>query len=89
MIIRRIDPISAAKIYAVICACIGLIFGVLFALVGSSLTGGMFGGGGFGITTIIVMPIVYGLFGFIVVAIAAAIYNVVAGAVGGVRIDVE
>jgi hypothetical protein len=88
MIIKRIDPISAAKISAVIYACIGLLGGLLFALVGSSLGGGMFSGG-LGITTIIVMPIVYGLIGFIFTAIAAAIYNVVAGAVGGVRIDVE
>ena len=88
MIVKRIDPISAAKISAVIYAAIGLLLGVLLALVGSGISGGAFSPT-LGIGTIIIGPIVYGLMGFIVTAIAAAIYNVVAGAVGGVRLDVE
>lgn len=88
MVIKRIDPMSFAKIFAVIYAVIGLLMGVLFALIGSSLGGGMMGSG-FGVGAIILFPILYGGIGFIANLIVAAIYNLVAGWVGGVRIDVE
>jgi hypothetical protein len=88
MIIKRIDPFSFAKIFAVIYAVIGLLAGCIFALVGRS-----FGGGGmmasFGMAAIIIMPVLYGALGFIFTALMAVIYNVVAGWVGGVKLDVE
>ncbi len=86
MIIKRIDPMSYAKIAGVLCAAIGLIAGLFVALVGS-VGGGMMGN--FGMAAIIVMPILYGVFGFIGSAITAMIYNAVAGWVGGVKIEVE
>ena len=86
MIIKRIDPMSFAKIFAVIYAAMGLILGVLFALFGS-----LFGraGAGFGFASIILFPILYGVIGFIATAIMALIYNAAAGSVGGMQIDTE
>jgi hypothetical protein len=38
---------------------------------------------------IIVLPIFYGVLGFIAFAIGAVLYNVLAGMVGGLRVEVE
>jgi len=86
MIIRRIDPMSFAKIFAVIYAVMGMIGGIFFAVIGSAIPGM---GSSFGLGAIILFPILYGVIGFIVTAIMAWIYNLVAGWVGGVRIETE
>ena len=55
-------------------------------------TGGMAAGGGgivFGLGFMIAVPIVYGLIGFVFGAIGALIYNLFAGMVGGIEIEVE
>ena len=97
MVIRRIDPLSVGKVAGLLYAVIGLIIGALISVVamaGASLAGqagesvpivGML----FGAGAIIVLPIVYGVAGFIGTAIAAAIYNLVVGVVGGIRVDVD
>jgi hypothetical protein len=90
MIIKRIDPMSYAKVQGVLCALLGLIFGIGIALIG--MVGGSSGGGmlrGLGLLAIIVVPILYGLFGFIVTIIAALLFNMAAGWVGGIKLDVE
>jgi len=38
---------------------------------------------------LIFLPIMYGVIGFIAGAIGAALYNLVAGVVGGIEIEVE
>jgi hypothetical protein len=88
MIIKRIDPMSFAKLNGVMYAAIGLIAGLFFALVGRGLGGGGMMGS-FGMAAIIVLPIIYGVFGFVVTAIFAMIYNLVAGWVGGIKLEVE
>jgi hypothetical protein len=95
MVIKRIEPISVGKLAGILYAAIGLVIGVLVAFVG--LIGGMAGtkefgalaGGLVGIGAIIALPIFYGLLGFVVFMIGAWLYNVAAGFVGGIRIDVE
>ena len=97
MTIKRIDPVSCAKISGALYAIIGLIVGVfvaLFSLVGAG--GGRAGmpmGGGFGtmlgVAAVLVLPIVYGAIGFVGTLIAAAIYNELAKAVGGIVIETE
>jgi hypothetical protein len=90
VIIKRIDPISYAKVQGVLCALLGLIFGIGIALIG--MIGGSSGGGmlrGLGLLAIIVVPILYGLFGFIATIIAALLFNMAAGWVGGIKLDVE
>lgn len=83
-------------------ALIGLILGILVALVllmaggiaarsGQNATPGLSFviGIGSGIGAIIVMPIMYGIIGGIVFAITALLYNLVAGWVGGLEIDLK
>ncbi|MEO8484249.1 MAG: hypothetical protein ABI634_18710 [Acidobacteriota bacterium] len=94
MVIRKINPWSCAKVAGVLYALMGLIFGGLFSLVGLGLgslasreqfpmAGMIFGAG-----AIVALPIFYGLLGAVTSAIAALLYNVVAGMIGGIEIEV-
>ncbi len=99
MIIRRVTPLSVAKVAGAIYMLLGLIFGALFslaALAGSMASLGQDGGGGtaafgalFGVGAIILFPILYGALGFVMSLIMAALYNFIAGMVGGIEIDVQ
>lgn len=97
MEIKHISVLSAGKVMGIICAAIGLIAGVLFLLFGSMLGGlaAASGGEGGGIMAIggvmgvILLPILYGIFGFIGGVIQAFVYNLAAGWVGGIRIQTQ
>jgi len=86
--IRRIDPVSAAKVCAVLYGLMGLIF-IPFVLVIRSFTPAdqVASGFGFGLGFAIAMPIVYAIIGFIFTLISAAVYNLIAGWVGGIEIE--
>jgi len=99
MVVKRVGPLSVAKNAAVLYAILGLIVGGLFSLAAMA---GAFGAAGsdnggaaaaiagvMGVGALIVAPIMYACFGFIGALIGAALYNVVAGIVGGIELDVE
>ncbi|NLG60220.1 MAG: hypothetical protein GX538_08665 [Gammaproteobacteria bacterium] len=94
MVIRKIDVLSAGKIGGIIAAALGLLMG-LFMLVFGGLIGSLAGGDGGifalggGFAAVIILPIMYGVFGFIGALIQALIYNLAAGFVGGLRIETE
>jgi hypothetical protein len=95
MVIRKINPWSCAKVAGVTYALMGLLIGGLFSLVGLGIgsmanreafpMAGMLVGAG----AIVVLPILYGVMGAVVTAIGAVIYNIVAGMIGGIEIEVE
>ena len=95
MVITRVNAFSIAKVAAVLYAGLGLIFGALFSLIGMAGLGaalaGQEGAGFlsvlFGMGAIIIMPICYGVIGFIFSFIAASLFNVAAGMTGGVEIE--
>ena len=94
MVLKRVGPLSSAKISATVYALIGLLFGALLTL--GAITGMGAGGEGagmmgmmMGIGAIIVLPILYGVIGFIAGALGAVIYNLAAGMVGGVEMDLQ
>jgi len=95
MVIKRVGPVSCAKIAATIYAVFGLLIGGVFSLV--ALAGGFasdaseFAGIGamLGVAAIIVFPIFYGALGFVGTLVAAWFYNLAAGFVGGVEIEVQ
>ena len=96
MVVKRVGPLSVAKISAVMYAVIGIIVGALFSLAGvaGALAGADSGAGAgiagmIGVGAIVVFPIFYACIGFVGSLIAAALYNVLASMVGGVVIDVE
>ena len=98
MTITRVGPLSCAKVAGLLYVVIGLIAGGLFSLVATA--GGLaaaagsdgnsaFGGFAalFGIGAVIILPICYGIFGFIGTLIMAWLFNVAAGVVGGIEVD--
>ncbi len=85
--IRRIDPFSAAKVCAVLYFLGGLLavpFFLLMSAVAPDETGERFG-----MAFAIAIPVGYAVMGFVVTLIAAALYNLIAGWVGGVEIELE
>ena len=100
--IRRFDVIRAANIaallYAVIVAIMGLFIFVPFALIGgiagSQVEGGMgMGIAGAGIAGALIFTlfgiVIYAVIGWVMTAIMVALYNFVAGRIGGIQADVE
>ncbi|MBA2494663.1 MAG: hypothetical protein H0V31_08210 [Acidobacteria bacterium] len=99
--IKKLGVLSVAKIYAVIMLVMSLIISIPYGLfiVGISLMGASAGGssglaigGGGAIVGILMMfgiPILYGAIGFVAGAIGALLYNLFAGIVGGIEIEVE
>jgi hypothetical protein len=100
--IRKFGILSVAKMYSLVMLVISLIiaipyglFIIIFSLIGgmgAGRQGGlMIGGGGIvmGIVFMIAIPIMYAVIGFVFGAIGALVYNLFAGIVGGVEIEVE
>ena len=100
MVLKRVGVWSAAKIAGVMYASLkGCVGGLIFA--GISLLGFGFAsaaqnsdvpawlGPVFGVGAIVVLPIIYGVMGLIGGAIAAALYNLFSGMVGGVELDLQ
>jgi hypothetical protein len=93
MVIKRVGPLSCAKLIGAIYAVLGLCIGAVFSVI--TLLGGMAGtsqsaafGAIFGVAAIIIAPLAYGAMGFFSTLIGAWLYNVFAGVVGGVEMEV-
>ena len=87
--IRRISVLQTASTFAVLYAILALIFFVPFVYLmthfaptpsdlPSVFTGGF----------VLIFPVLYGIMGFVFTAIAASVYNLVAGWMGG-GIEIE
>jgi hypothetical protein len=96
MIVRRVGALSLAKLMGALYVLVGLFFGAIVSLI--SVLGGAFvpsdessgmTGALFGAAAIVVLPICYGLLGFLTSLIGAALYNAVASVVGGVEIEMQ
>jgi hypothetical protein len=99
--IRKLGILSVAKIYAAIMFVMSLLisipYGLFIMIFGGIMmsTGareGLAAGGGsivLGILLMIGLPIFYGVIGFVAGAIGALLYNLFAGLVGGIEIEVE
>lgn len=100
--IKKLGVLSVAKMYAAIFLVISLLisipyglFIIIFSLSGAGSIGGQgglaLGGGGvvIGLLVMIGLPIMYSLMGFVGGAIGALLYNLFAGFVGGIEIEVE
>ncbi|MGD1907714.1 MAG: hypothetical protein ACFB0C_17235 [Leptolyngbyaceae cyanobacterium] len=88
--IKNLDLLSAGKIQGIILAFFALIMSIFFALfiivIGAAAEEIGIGIGG-AIAAIIFLPIFYGITGFIAGIIGALIYNLAAGAVGGIQLE--
>jgi hypothetical protein len=96
MVIKRINAMSIAKVAGLIYAVIGLLIGALFSLfaIGGSMflpedsSGGAFGAI-FGVAAIVLVPVFYGVLGFVATFVGALIFNAASGVTGGVEIEVQ
>ena len=89
MVIRRVGALSCAKVTGLLYVILGLIFGACLSLVsllgfdvGNSALQGMFGVG-----AIVLLPIFYGVLGFLGTLIMALLFNFAAGVTGGIEVD--
>ncbi len=83
--VKRFGIFQTAKVMGILYALTGLVFlpfFVLFSLASPRAAG-------FGIGFAVLLPVLYGICGFIVIAIGCAIYNVVAGMVGGIEVELD
>ena len=96
MVVKRLAPMSFAKVAGVLYVLMGLLFGGLISLI--SIVGGGFAAGDeegqfmgmlFGAGAIIILPIFYGVLGFVTTLIGAALYNAIASVVGGVEFEAQ
>ena len=90
MVIRRLGPLSCAKVVGLVYLILGLVFGACLSLI--SILG--FAGGTnsvlqgmFGVSAIVVLPIFYGLLGFLGTLIMTSLFNLVVGITGGIEVD--
>ena len=97
-VLKRVGPGSAFKVGLVLyglmglvlgffVACVSLVTGSLASLSESAVPGTKLFGFGMGLGAIVFFPIFYGIIGGVFAAISAAIYNLVAGWVGGLEVD--
>ncbi len=90
--VKSVGVMSVAKIMGVIQAIFGLLFAPIFLLMGvvGSLAGqrpNPFGAIG-GVAMAVIMPVLYGVLGFIFGAIGALLYNLLAKWIGGIEFEV-
>jgi hypothetical protein len=81
--IRRFGVGQTAKVIGLLYALMGLIF-VPVVLIASMYSPN---NPGFGPGFALALPVMYGAIGFIFTAIGCAVYNVVAGFVGGIEVE--
>ncbi len=92
-VIKQFDIVSVAKFFAVFGVIWGFVMGLFMAvgfgamrtMMGYSSPFGMFGG----IAAILIMIVIGAVVWFIAGAILAIVYNVVAGASGGVEMELD
>lgn len=98
MLVKRLGVFSVAKVSGILYAVMGLIFGVIMSMVSlvigsafqglenapSAAFGVLFGAG-----AVILLPIFYGLMGFVGGALMSWLYNIVAQYAGGIEVEFE
>jgi hypothetical protein len=95
MVIRRVGPLSVAKVAGLLYLILGLVIGAFVSLFSMA---GLFGGPGpdsgfmpvlFGTGAVVLLPICYGFFGFLMALVMSGLFNAVVKLTGGVELDVS
>jgi hypothetical protein len=97
MQLKRIGPLSLARLAAALYAVIGLCIGAIFAL--AAVVGAGIGAAAgdsspllgllFGVGAIVFLPLMYGVLGALAALLIAALYNALAARLGGVEVTLE
>ena len=88
---KSIDVMSLAKIGSLFGLILGFLAGIGIAFISQYPIPNMplMMPANFGVIAIVVFPIIYGIFYFIIGAIAALIYNLLAKKIGGVKVNIS
>ena len=100
VVLKRIGPMSLARVYTILMIIFGLLMGAFYALMGlyiqtadpvaaAELSALGFAGNMFTPWALIIMPVTYAIIGFLGALIGAGLYNVVAKRVGGIKLDLS
>ncbi|MGM5484760.1 MAG: hypothetical protein ACQEP1_02710 [Nanobdellota archaeon] len=84
--LKSLDPVSVAKVHGLIMVIVGLVFGLIAAAASTTVPMGI---NNIGAASIVIFPIMYGIIGFIGGLIFTWLYNLVAGWIGGIRIELK
>jgi hypothetical protein len=93
--VRSINAVQFSLMYGIICAVFGIIAGFLLGIITMTApaTFSQAGIPNLGALAIVLFPIIYAIllfiYGFIGGLIIAALYNLVAGWIGGVEVQLE
>ncbi len=82
--IKKIEPLRAGYILGVVYALLSL-----FVIVPITLISQIFNPNSMGIIMVIILPIIYGILGFLGGLIMSALYNLVSKWIGGLEIETE
>lgn len=92
MVITRVGPLSVAKVAGLLYVVLGLLAGGLLSLF--AMAGFAAGASDrspfaalFGVGAVILFPILYGCFGFVMTLVMAWLFNIVVGITGGVEVE--
>ena len=85
--VKRIGVLSVGKIFGIVGAVFGVIAGLFLALFSGALGEPFLGGNWF--VQLIGLTLIYAIASFVGGVIYAALYNLVAGWVGGVQIELD
>ena len=95
--VKRFGILSVAKIQSAVMGAMGLFIGLIYAVI-LTVTGiiAVIGGTKAGImmivgavAAVVLVPIFYAVIGFVFGALSAWVYNIVAGRVGGIELELE
>ena len=88
-VIKSVEIMSWAKIHALFGIVFGLIYGIMVGLIFTAVGVSMDRGGmtAFGIASVIIFPIIFGIMAFIGGAITAFLYNLFAARIGGIQVE--
>ncbi len=94
--LKRIDVLSLAKFQGVMMAAVGLLLGGVMYMTQAFLMGGFSAEtpeaqilSAFGPVMILVFPVAYGLMGFVMGAVGAKLYNLIAKLIGGIEVELK
>lgn len=92
-VVKSVGVMSVAKIMGATYGCLALIFAPFIVILGLA---GSFAGhdklpfaGIFGIVFALILPLIYGVMGFVLGAIGAFLYNLIAKWMGGFELELE
>ena len=83
--IRRFGVGQTAKMLGVLYALMGVVLIPIFLVATMYAPDAT----GYGMGVAIALPVIYGVIGFVFTAIGCAIYNLVAGWIGGIEVEIE